>query len=239
MFEGKQAKKVIIHVGEDHKYRGKCAFMAIFEYLGRKGISAANVTRGIAGFGPDRRMHTIKIERLTENLPIQIEFVAALSKVDEVMPELYEMVGTGLIEVQDTFLPVCSVSSREKSPAATKKEGRAKVLRIFLGERDEFDGRPVFQTLLESMRASDISGVTVYRGVAGYRESGEGEEEQIHVAHSDNPVTIVAVDAEDKIQAFLPLLDLLLPRGLVALSEVDTMCYTHDFHSDDRRSKIR
>jgi PII-like signaling protein len=239
MIEAEPAKKVIIHIGEDHRYRGKAAFMAIFEYLSRKRILTANVTRGIAGFGADHQMHTINIERLMENLPIQIEFVAPLDKVDEVMPELCEMAGTGLVEVQDTFLLVSSAPPREKSQSARKREGRGQLLRIFLGESEKWDGKPLFQAVLESMRSSDIAGVTVYRGVAGYGGTREAGEEQIHVALPDHPVTIVAIDEEDKIQSFLPFLDRMLTRGLVALSDVETVRYTHDFHATDRRSKAR
>lgn len=239
MLEAGQAKKVILHVGEDEKYRGRSAYLAIFEYLGRKRILTANVTRAIAGFSADHQMHTINIERLTENLPVQIEFVAAADKVDEVMPELYEMVGTGLIELQDTFLPESSVPLREKSPTARKNEGRGQLLRVFLGESEKWSGKPLFQAVLESMRASDIAGVTVYRGVVGYGENGEAAPRQTGLALSDHPVTIVAIDEEEKIRSFLPLLDRMLTKGLVALSEVETVRYTHDFHSTDRRSKVR
>ena len=239
MIEADQAKKVVIHIGEDQKYRGKAAFAAIFEYLGRKKILTANVMRGIAGFGADHQMHTINIERLTENLPIQIEFVAPTSKVDEVLPELYEMAGTGLIEVQDTFLPVAQGSVREKQPTSRKREARAQLLRIFLGEDDKCDGKPLFQAVLESMHASDIAGVTVYRGVSGYSDGDGLEGDGIHLAGSGRPVTVVAIDDQQKIRAFLPHLDRMIDRGLVVLSDVETVRYTHDFYSTDRRSRTR
>jgi len=112
------------------------------------------------------------MERLTEDLPVQIEFVASISKVDEVMPELYEMAGTGLIEVQDTFLPVSQNFRSEDQPVSRKREGRALLLRVFLGENDKCDGKPLFQAVLENMHANDIAGATVYRGVTGYGDGG-------------------------------------------------------------------
>jgi len=239
MFEAEEAKKVTIHIGEDHKYRGKAAFMVIFEYLGRRRISTANVTRGIAGFGADHHMHTINIERLTENLPIQIEFVATTNKVDEVMPELLQMVGSGLIEVQDTCISVPLALSKEWPPSARKRQGKAQLLRIFLGAGEKWDGIPLFEAVLESMHASDIAGVTVYRGVRGYGENEEVNDGHTHLAPADHPVTIVAIDEEDKIRSFLPFLDRMLTKGLVALSEVETVRYTHDFRSTDRRRTIR
>jgi len=239
MLEAEQAKKVVVHIGEDQRYRGKAAFTAILEYLGHKRILAANITRGIAGFGADHRMHTINIERLTEDLPIQIEFVASMSKVDEVMPELYEMAGTGLIEVQDTFLPVAQNFRSEHQPVSRRKEGRAQLLRVCLGENDKCDGKPLFQAVIESMHANDIAGVTVYRGVSGYGEAAGIEEESLPLTESGRPVTVTAIDEEQKIRAFLPYLELIIDQGLVVLSDVETVRYTHDFRSTDRRSRTR
>jgi PII-like signaling protein len=239
MLEAEPAKKAVVHVGEDQKYGGKPAFIAMFEYLARKKIWRVAVTRGIAGFGADHQMHTIMIERLTENLPIQIEFVAPQQKMDEVVPELCEMVGTGLIEIQDTCVSIEAVIFSEKSPPPRRKEGRAQLLRVFVGENETWGGKRLSEALLESMRANDIAGVTVYRGLAGYGENAETYRDQINLAFSDHPVTVIAIDAEEKIRAFLPFLDQMLPRGLVVLSEVDTVRYTHDFHSVERRSGVR
>jgi len=239
MLEAEQAKKVVIHIGEDQKYRGRAAFTAILEYLGRKRILTANITRGIAGFGVDHQMHTINVERLTEDLPIKIEFVVSIGKVDEVIPELYKMAGTGLIEVQDTFLPVARKFHPEKQPVSRKREGRAQLLRVFLGENDKCDGKPLFQAVLESMHANDITGATVYRGVSGYGDGGGIERDSIRLAGSGRPVTVVAIDEEQKIRTFLPYLERMIDQGLVVLSDVETVHYTHDFRSTDRRRRIR
>lgn len=242
MLDRDPSKKIVIHVGEDHAYRGKSAFVAILEYLGRKRISQARVTRGIAGFGADHRMHTIAIERLTENLPIQIEFVTSLRKVDELIPELYEMVGTGLIESQDTFVsrPVARAESPDARPALRKTAVRAQLMRIFIGEDDTWGGKPLYEALVESMRANNIAGVTVYRGVQGFGEHRGAGREQIHVASSAHPITISVVENKDKIHALLPFIEEMIQGGgLVALSDVDTIRYTHDFRSAERRTKLR
>ncbi|HTS10826.1 MAG TPA: DUF190 domain-containing protein [Candidatus Limnocylindrales bacterium] len=97
MLDSTQAKRVIVHVGGDHVYRGKRAFIAIFEFLCRKKVVIPAITSSVAGFGADHHMHTINIERLAENLPVQVEFIATSDTVDEVLPELCEMVGTGVL----------------------------------------------------------------------------------------------------------------------------------------------
>jgi uncharacterized protein len=98
------AKKVSICVGEDQQYHGHALYTAILDYLFARGVSGANAVRGIAGFGADHKMHTARILDLTENLPVKIEFVESAEKLDEILPKLQEMVGAGLIELQDTLV---------------------------------------------------------------------------------------------------------------------------------------
>ncbi len=102
MLHSGPAKKVVLYVGEDHQYHGQSLYSAILDYLFYRGVSGATVTRGIAGFGADHHLHTTRIERLTENLPIKIEFIESPEKVEELLPKLNDMAGTGLIEIQDT-----------------------------------------------------------------------------------------------------------------------------------------
>lgn len=135
MLNAGPAKKVSISVGEDHKYHGQSLYAAILDFLFYRGISGASVVRGIAGFGADHHMHTIRLERLTENLPIKIEFVESAEKVEELLPKLHQMARTGLIDVQDTFVVKPSEESPKgvaKGAAVTlKREGKARLMRIF------------------------------------------------------------------------------------------------------------
>jgi uncharacterized protein len=89
------------------------------------------------------------------------------------------------------------------------------------------------------MKACEISGLTVYRGVHGYGEHQEIARQQIHLASSDRPVSITVVQIEDQIRVFMTVLEQMVGEGLVALSEVETIRYTHDFRSAERRSKVR
>jgi len=98
------AKKVSIYVGEDQQYHGHTVYLAILEFLLSAGVSDAQAIRAMAGFGADHKMHTTRILRLTENLPVKVQFVESAEKVDEVMPKLREIVEHGLIEVQDTIV---------------------------------------------------------------------------------------------------------------------------------------
>src|SRR6202521_5303015 len=131
-------KKICIYVGEDQQYHGQALYAAVLDYLFYRGVSGATVVRGIAGFGADHKMHTARILRLTENLPVKIEFVETTEKLDEILPKLHDMVGMGLIEMEATRTLKPSKAREGGEPGgllpATKRAGKAKLMRIYIGE---------------------------------------------------------------------------------------------------------
>jgi PII-like signaling protein len=243
MLNAGPAKKVTIYVGQDQKYHGESVYAAILEFLFYRKVSGATVTRGIAGFGADHHMQTDRILVLTENLPMKVEFIETPEKVEELLPKLHEMVGTGLIELQDTTIVKASESSKQaacqESAPGLKHAQTAKLMRIFVGENDKWNGKPLHTALIESMRANDIAGVTVYQGILGYGANRRiHKDSTLHVSH-DRPMMLSVVDTEERLRAFLPLLDDMVQQGLVVFSDVDVIKYTHDYQEDERRKAVR
>lgn len=234
------AKKVCIYVSEDRQYHGNAVYAAILDFLFYRGVAGATVIRGISGFGADHHLHTTRILRLTEDLPIKIEFIEDPKKVEALLPKLFEMAGTGLIDVQDTEIIKPAGPSKQPQPAPeppVKLEGKAKLMRIYIGEQDKWKDKPLHQALIESLRAHDIAGVTVYEGIAGY-----GATRRLHKERTfskDRPIMLSVVDSEEKLRAYLPILDDMIGAGLVVLSDVDIIKYTHDYKKDDRRKESR
>jgi PII-like signaling protein len=108
-----------------------------------------------------------------------------------------------------------------------KIEGKAKMMRIYIGESDRWKDKPLHTALVEAMRANDIAGVTVYRGILGY-----GSHRQIHKGKAldlshDSSIMLSVIDTEEKLQSFLPLVGQMVEEGLVVLSEVDIIKYSH------------
>jgi hypothetical protein len=108
-----------------------------------------------------------------------------------------------------------------------KLEGRAKMLRIYLGEDDQWEGRPLYEAIVMKLRELDVAGATVYRGIMGY-----GAQQRVHKTgrlrlSSDLPMMIVSVDTEEHIRRVLPVLDQMVDEGLVVLSEVEIIKYAH------------
>ncbi len=106
-----------------------------------------------------------------------------------------------------------------------KIEGRAKLVRIYIGEADKWHGQPLYMAILLKAREMGMAGGTVFRGIAGY-----GANSVIHTANilrlsEDLPVVIEIVDTDEKIQAFLPILDEMVKEGLILLREVEVIKY--------------
>lgn len=223
------AKKVTVYVGQDVRYHGEPLYLVVLNYLFYHGVSGATVTRGVAGFGPDHHMHTVRILELAENLPTKIEFIEAPAKVDELLPKLLEMVGEGLVEIQDTTVLKATKVGPAAAPAPPRETltGRATLMRILIGEDDRWRGKPLHEALVESLRANDIAGVTVYRGIMGYGAHRQMRQDKRLARSHDRPIQLSVIDDDAKIRAFLPLLDSMLGDGLVVLSTVDVVKYTH------------
>jgi len=89
-----------IFVGETDQYKGKALYEQIVIRARELNLAGATVTRGIMGFGADSRMHTAKLLRLSEDLPIIIELVDTEEKLNTLLPFLDEAVTEGLITLE-------------------------------------------------------------------------------------------------------------------------------------------
>jgi len=224
------AKKVTIYLNEDSQHHLGSLYEAILTFLLHRGVSGATVTKALAGFGAHRIMHTPKIEVLAEHLPIKVEFIETAEKVDELLPTLYDMVTDGLIEVQDTT--VVKIAMKEKQRPEPKqpherKAGKAKLMRIFMGEADRFDGEPLYDAIVKRLRMMDIAGATVYRGILGYGIKGHTHKQNLLHTGRDLPVMIAVVETEDKLSLAAEAVEEMLQDGLIVVSDVDIVRLIH------------
>ncbi|MEX1124923.1 MAG: DUF190 domain-containing protein [Acidimicrobiia bacterium] len=93
-------KLLRIFVGEDDQYDGHPLYQAIVLMLRREGLAGATVLRGIEGFGASSRIHTARILRLSEDLPMVIESVDRAENIERVLPQLDAMITEGMVTVE-------------------------------------------------------------------------------------------------------------------------------------------
>jgi PII-like signaling protein len=113
----------------------------------------------------------------------------------------------------------------------------AVLLRIFIGEDDRHDHHPLYEAIVRKARKEHIAGATVLRGPMGFGHSSHMHTAKILPLSLDLPLVIEIVDAEEKINAFLPLLDGMMGSGLVTLEKVQVLQYGAKDKAD-RRSAV-
>jgi PII-like signaling protein len=230
MLKAGKAVKVSIYLSEGSAHHGVASYSSIIDFLFYRGVSGATVLKGVAGFGADHHIHSSNFVEISDQLPLKIEFIESQEKVDELLGKLKEMVGTGMIEMQETTVAKAARVSREKkaiSQTALKIEGRARLMRIYIGESDRWKDIPLYKALVEAMRANDIAGVTVYRGILGYGAHRRiHKDKPLHLSH-DSSIMLSVVDTDEKLRSFLPIVEQMVQEGLVVVSDVDVIKYSY------------
>jgi uncharacterized protein len=102
---------------------------------------------------------------------------------------------------------------------------QAVLLRIFIGEDDQFGGSPLYESIVLKARELHLAGATVLRGPMGFGASSRVHTTKILRLSEDLPLVIEIVDSEDKINSFLPALDEMMTSGLVTLEKVQVLQY--------------
>jgi hypothetical protein len=106
-----------------------------------------------------------------------------------------------------------------------KLEGEGKLLRIFIGESDRWQGKPLYEAIVLAAREQGLAGATVLRGPMGFGANSHIHTAKILRLSEDLPMVIEIVDLEDKINGFVPLLDEMVAEGLITIETVRILRY--------------
>jgi PII-like signaling protein len=104
----------------------------------------------------------------------------------------------------------------------------AVLLRVFIGENDKYEGHSLGEAIVLKARENHLAGATLLRGPMGFGHSSRLHTAKILRLSEDMPLVIEIVDAEDKINAFLPIIDGMIGSGLVTLEKVKVLRYGND-----------
>jgi PII-like signaling protein len=120
------------------------------------------------------------------------------------------------------------LSSSEITQGADMKDSEdGQLLRIFIGESDRWQGKPLYEAIILKAREMGIAGATMLRGLMGFGAASRIHTAKILRLSEDLPVIIEIVDSSDKIEALLPLIDEMVQEGLVTLEKVNVIQYRH------------
>ncbi len=113
-----------------------------------------------------------------------------------------------------------------------KLPSEAKLLRIFIGEADKYEGKPLFEAIIKLARKHNMQGGTILRGLMGFGADSKMHSANILRLSEDLPIVIEIVDSAEKIESFLPMLDNMIKEGMVTLEKVDVIAYRNNTKND-------
>ena len=103
--------------------------------------------------------------------------------------------------------------------------GERTLMRVFIGESDKYEGKPLYEALLERFRKKGLAGATVLRGIAGFGASSKMHTDKVLRLSLDLPLIIEVVETEETIQAILPDLSEMIGGGLITLERANVILY--------------
>lgn len=109
-------------------------------------------------------------------------------------------------------------------------KGERTLMRIHIGERDKAQpsGKPLYQAIVELLRARHFAGATVFRAIMGFGASARVRTDRVEVLSLDLPIVVECVDTEERIQEILPELDAMIGGGLITLERARVIMYRPD-----------
>jgi len=117
-----------------------------------------------------------------------------------------------------------------------KIQGEAVLLRIFVGESDRWEGRPLYEAIVHTAREAGLAGATVVRGIEGFGAHSRIHTTKILRLSEDLPIVVEIVDQAERIEQIMPVLDEMVTEGLITRETVQIIAYRHDdkkLQSDD------
>jgi PII-like signaling protein len=107
-------------------------------------------------------------------------------------------------------------------------EGEQMLMRIYIGERDKHDGRPLYEAIVRLLRERHFAGATVLRAIMGFGANARIRTQKVLDLSIDMPIVVECVDEESKIREVLPELDRMMGGGLITLERAHVITYRGD-----------
>ncbi len=233
-----------VFIGDADRIGGHSLYWTIVRAAHKAGLAGATVLHGPLSFGPGRQVNFEFNVDAPGNLPIVIEIIDRPDKIGEFLPKLDSMMESGLVTMEMVRMarlgrrtsgasalnlgseaPAMPTADQIKEEPHMEVPHEAVLLRIFTSADDRYGiEEPLYVAIVTKARETHLAGATVLKGPIGF-----GLAARMHGGHlfgkNDRPVVIEICDAEDKIKAFLPVLDEMMESGLVTLEKARVIHY--------------
>jgi PII-like signaling protein len=232
----------LVHHGAEPLYEW------IVETARREDFQGATVLKGFMGLQADGTIVREHAWTVAQEVPVIVEVVDGPHHIERLLARIEPAMRDGTITLERAHVvlyrgqeahskardtaPRCDViSTRDKSAALEVRTmtipESGVLLRVFIGESDREKGRdrPLYEAIVQRAREAHLAGATVLRGPMGFGRHSRMHAAKLLELSSDLPIVIEIVDAEEKINAFLPVVDELVTEGLVTLEAVRVLKY--------------
>ena len=107
-------------------------------------------------------------------------------------------------------------------------KGERVLMRIHIGERDKFKGRPLYEAIVELLRSRQYAGATVLRAIMGFGATAHLRTDRVELLSLDLPIVVEVIETREKIDAILPAIDGMIGGGLITLERAEVILYRAD-----------
>lgn len=213
----------------------------IVDQARRVGVQGATVLEGFYGLKADGTLIEVHPWALAQERPVIVEVVDEPARIEALLAHVEPVFREGAITLERAHALIYRAEPRAPREVVTARTIVATtgvsaasgvrtmnvpdtgvLLRIFIGEGDKEPdhGRPLYEAIVRRAREAHLAGATVLRGSMGYGRHSRMHTAKLLEMSTDLPIVIEIVDAEDKVHAFLPVVDELVTEGLVTLEAV-------------------
>lgn len=223
-------------------------FERVVKAARQRGLAGATVLRGIMGLG-SRGLVRHSAWSITEHVPVIVEIVDSAQRIsDFIENDLEQHLINGMATLERASIMMYRHRSgdppsplhlaAELKPLSTlpRLQPRTRMtinqngilLRVFLGESDRHQGKPLYGAVVQKARELGLAGATVLRGTEGFGANSVVHRAGLLEMSTDLPIVIEIVDAEDKIKLLLPHLEEMVPEGMITMEYVMILMYRHE-----------
>lgn len=245
-----EAEQVLCRVQLSNLLRhgGSALYEWIVESARHEDLQGATVLKGFLGLRADGTLVREHAFQVSHEVPVIVELVDGPRHIERLLARVEPALREGTITLERAHVALyrggtprprprdvaarCDVVATQDRSAAPEVKTMATpepgvLLRVFVGEgdREPGGGRALYEAIVERAREARLAGATVLKGPMGFGRHSRTHSAKLLERAADLPIVIEIVDAEDRIAAFLPVVDELVGEGLVTLEAVRVLRY--------------
>jgi uncharacterized protein len=232
--------RVYLRNTDKHGWFSAPAAEELVQRARKEGLAGATVLRGFFGLDVNGNLLQGSGWSLVEHVPVIVEIVDAPQAIGRFMTAVSEVVAEGIATLEretgrgpmPATVPgripdLSTVPSPEEFPAMQLSED-GQLLRIFIGESDEWQGSPLYRAIVLKAKELGLAGATVLRGPMGFGANSRLHTTNLLELSTDLPIIVEIVDTAAKVESLLPFLDESVHEGMITIEAVRVLRYRHN-----------